>query len=281
MPAAIPDGWQRARSGLVLPPAPARRRYSRPIGIDLFSGCGGFSLGFIQAGWQVLGAGENDCPAAITYMNNLGSYPIDIHYVEPEDKERLNRYIERTWKPRKGQLSRLPVSGAHRPADQPPVEHFWFGDVRRVRGADMLDALGLRPGELDCVFGGPPCQGFSLSGKRHVMDPRNSLVFEFARLVLELQPRAMVMENVPGIVSMVTPEGLPVLDAVARVLADGGFAGYEALRRSLLATAGLGAALRGRANEPAEGDQVESDELAEQQPGVTVQAALPFPEAAG
>ncbi|HEY9653229.1 MAG TPA: DNA cytosine methyltransferase, partial [Coleofasciculaceae cyanobacterium] len=52
---------------------------------------------------------------------------------------------------------------------------------------------------IDLVFGGPPCQGFSTIGKQAIDDTRNSLVFEFCRLVKELQPRYFVMENVPGL----------------------------------------------------------------------------------
>ena len=53
-------------------------------------------------------------------------------------------------------------------------------------------------GQIDLVFGGPPCQGFSLMGKRLLNDDRNNLVFHFHRLVTELNPRYFVMENVPG-----------------------------------------------------------------------------------
>ncbi len=53
--------------------------------------------------------------------------------------------------------------------------------------------------EIDVVFGGPPCQGFSLIGKRLFDDPRNSLVYHYIRLVLELQPKFFVFENVKGI----------------------------------------------------------------------------------
>ncbi len=56
-------------------------------------------------------------------------------------------------------------------------------------------------GQIDLVFGGPPCQGFSIMGKRLVNDDRNSLVLEFCRLVIELNPRYFVMENVPGMVT--------------------------------------------------------------------------------
>jgi DNA (cytosine-5)-methyltransferase 1 len=65
------------------------------------------------------------------------------------------------------------------------------------------------------------------------MDPRNSLVFEFCRLVLEVNSRTFVMENVPGLLSMVTAEGVPVIDAIALYLSRGGYADYQALRRAL------------------------------------------------
>jgi len=57
--------------------------------------------------------------------------------------------------------------------------------------------IGDRP--IDVVFGGPPCQGFSLMGKRQLEDPRNDLIKHFFRLVVELQPKYFVMENVKGI----------------------------------------------------------------------------------
>lgn len=57
-------------------------------------------------------------------------------------------------------------------------------------------------GRLDVVIGGPPCQGFSTIGKRAFDDPRNQLVFAFARLVGSLKPRYFLMENVPGLASV-------------------------------------------------------------------------------
>lgn len=74
-------------------------------------------------------------------------------------------------------------------------------DVRNLRGADIRRAAGLQDVEIDAVVGGPPCQGFSLIGQRVLDDPRNALVDHFRRLVVELQPRLFVMENVPGMVS--------------------------------------------------------------------------------
>jgi len=227
----------------------------RPKAIDFFCGAGGFSLGFIEAGFDVVAAVDWDEHAAITYMANLGSRPIDIHFIDDTDKDRLEKAIQnglkRNAKANNGIVTSMPLSGSgwisHRP-DRIPVKHFWMGDVRKLSGQEILDILGLGHGDIDCVFGGPPCQGFSTSGKRDVMDPRNSLVFDFARLILEIQPKSFVMENVPGILSMITPEGIPVEDAFCKILSDGGFGGFDALKKTLLNTAGAGAALKGQSS---------------------------------
>ena len=55
--------------------------------------------------------------------------------------------------------------------------------------------------EVDLVFGGPPCQGFSTMGQRDALDPRNTLVGQFVRIVREVRPKAFVMENVPGMLA--------------------------------------------------------------------------------
>lgn len=139
------------------------------------------------------------------------------------------------------------MSGSNRHLAAPDfdgVRFMFVGDARRLTGDFILETIGLGPGDLDLVCGGPPCQGFSKSGKQDVMDPRNSLVLDFARLVVEMKPKTVCMENVPGILDMVTPEGIPVMDAVARVLSDGDYGDYDALRRSILSTSGCGYALK-------------------------------------
>jgi DNA (cytosine-5)-methyltransferase 1 len=85
------------------------------------------------------------------------------------------------------------------------------------------------------IFGGPPCQGFSVAGKRDPADPRNNLIFEFARLIVECRPKTMCMENVTGITSMVTADGLPVLETFCRILEEGGFSDVDLIRRSMQA----------------------------------------------
>lgn len=250
------SSWARTRTGLIVPESTLRqaRRPKRPTCVDLFCGCGGFSLGMMQAGWQVLAGLDWEPEAMMTYLLNLGSYPVDIHYIEPSDKERANNAVERSIARRKKgkgkeSLITMPVSGSgwiRGQRDVEPVRHFFFGDVRKVTGEQILKPLGLEQGDVDCVCGGPPCQGFSTAGKRDIMDPRNSLVFEFARLICEIQPKTFVMENVPAIQSMVTPEGIPIVDAFCRVVQDGGFGPWEALKKSLLMSSGAGAATRGR-----------------------------------
>jgi len=90
--------------------------------------------------------------------------------------------------------------------------------VCKVSGAALLKELGLERGEVDMIYGGPPCQSFSLAGKREGLnDPRGMLVGEFVRLVQEILPKAFVMENVKG---MLNWEGGKVLDFIEESFAD-------------------------------------------------------------
>lgn len=73
------------------------------------------------------------------------------------------------------------------------------GDVRKLDRERLEGIWGSKVPEIVLVAGGPPCQGFSLAGKKNQDDPLNDLVVEFSRVVLELRPLAFLMENVPGI----------------------------------------------------------------------------------
>lgn len=76
------------------------------------------------------------------------------------------------------------------------------GDISSLDPAVVLDACGLRPGELDVLVGGPPCQSFSTAGKRMAtQDPRGTLLWQFLRFVEYMQPRFFLMENVRGLLS--------------------------------------------------------------------------------
>lgn len=73
-------------------------------------------------------------------------------------------------------------------------------DLASLTPKDLLSRAGLKVGELDLLAGGPPCQGFSLMGRRDAGDARNSLIFDFMRMVAAVRPRYFVMENVEGLV---------------------------------------------------------------------------------
>lgn len=71
--------------------------------------------------------------------------------------------------------------------------------VEGLSAEEIRRAAGIERRAVDCVFGGPPCQGFSLIGHRVLEDPRNRLVLEFVRLVAELDAKTFVFENVKGL----------------------------------------------------------------------------------
>lgn len=123
----------------------------RPIGIDLFAGAGGLSLGFEQAGFDVVAAVEIDPVHCAVHKYNFPDTAV------------------------------IPKS------------------VAGLSAAEIRLAAGIGDSPVDCVFGGPPCQGFSMIGQRVLDDPRNSLVLEFVRVVAELDAKTFVFENVKGL----------------------------------------------------------------------------------
>ena len=139
------------------------------MAVDLFAGAGGFSLGFEQAGFDILASIEYDPIHCAVHSFNFSRTEMVCADIRTVGAERIREAIKRGWQRHK------------RPAS-------WDGEV-------------------DVVVGGPPCQGFSTGGKRRFDDTRNELVFSFARLVGELKPRYFVLENVPGMSSLaVGPE---------------------------------------------------------------------------
>jgi len=82
-----------------------------------------------------------------------------------------------------------------------PRVHLWKQDICDVSAADVLRQLGLKKGELDLLAGCPPCQGFStlrtFNGKRRIREAQNDLIFEMLRLIEELRPKHVMLENVP------------------------------------------------------------------------------------
>jgi DNA (cytosine-5)-methyltransferase 1 len=88
------------------------------------------------------------------------------------------------------------------------IHHFNFPysiticqDISKVDSKDILEKIKAKGfyQNIDLITGGPPCQGFSLMGKRQLDDPRNHLVFEYLRIIKEIKPKYFLFENVPGI----------------------------------------------------------------------------------
>jgi DNA (cytosine-5)-methyltransferase 1 len=103
-----------------------------------------------------------------------------------------------------------------------PETTVWQQNIRSLSPMTMMEALGLVPGQLDLLAGCPPCQGFStmrtLRRGTSVADKRNSLVAQFGRYAAALQPRALMMENVPGLADD------PVLGRLVKRLRSLGYA---------------------------------------------------------
>lgn len=82
-----------------------------------------------------------------------------------------------------------------------PAVTVWQNDIRHLSPGQLLEGLRLNSGEIDLLAGCPPCQGFStlrtLNGSKEIDDPRNDLLLDFQRFVEILQPRTVMLENVP------------------------------------------------------------------------------------
>lgn len=100
-----------------------------------------------------------------------------------------------------------------------PNAEVCVSDIREVDPGEIRQLLGLEVGALDLVAGGPPCQGFSINAPvRSGADPRNHLFREYLRFVDEFKPRAVLIENVPGLVSFEKGKTLhAILDALAEL----------------------------------------------------------------
>ena len=146
----------------------------KPVGIALFSGCGGMSLGFKEAGFHVPGFVELKSSARRIYEANFQDAVCLGHDVRAIEDDEVRQW-KRTF------------------------------------------------GHVDVLFGGPPCQGFSLTGKRNKFDPRNQLYSHFARIASILKPAACVLENVRLLTSMKSPDGSLVIDRILEAFAEAGY----------------------------------------------------------
>lgn len=140
--------------------------------IDLFAGCGGMSLGLEQAGFDLVLAVEKSPMAAETFYHNLIEEIVDTD----------------AWKD---------FLGEHQSVLSQAKKKLVVKELSAVLECkELLEQL--REDSIDLVAGGPPCQGFSLAGRRNPEDSRNRLAWEFLEFVEAVQPRAVIIENVSG-----------------------------------------------------------------------------------
>jgi len=114
-------------------------------------------------------------------------------------------------------------------------------DIRTVEPEILMEKLGLQPGELDLLFGGPPCQAFSQIGKQNSLDDeRGMLLFQMVRFAEVLRPKAVMIEQVKGLKSAKNQEGLRggVLDDLVKALKVD--LGYSIVESKLLLAADYG-----------------------------------------
>ena len=222
--------YARSRGGLWVPEEYAQTR--KPTAVDVFAGAGGFSLGLMRAGFEIVCAIEKDAFSAMTYLSNLAHEGTPVLFVDEEDERHFSK--ARAWV-EKNQPDGIHADGRwrpgwHRPSTLTPVRSFIFGDIRKVSGKTVLELSGMHRGEINTLVGGPPCQGFSIANaNRNAADPRNTLIFEMGRLIVDMRPHTFALENVAGVRTMKTVEGVPVLVQFEQILRDGGYDAYQAL----------------------------------------------------
>lgn len=127
--------------------------------IDIFAGCGGLSTGLLKAGWTGLFAVEKNPDAFLTLKHNL----ID----------RTNHFLWPNWM---------------------EIKECDINELIKKHESELLDLQG----KVSLVAGGPPCQGFSMAGKRDKDDQRNKLVKSYIRFIKLVLPEAIIFENVHG-----------------------------------------------------------------------------------
>lgn len=191
-----------------------------PYAVDLFCGAGGCSEGLIQAGFHILFSSD------------------------------ISDMVEATYRHRHEQLGLI------------QGKNTWFerADIRNLTGAEIRERIGnleifygKEIPDIDLMIGGPSCQGFSRAGRRDKTDPRNMLFGEYVRVINEVRPKYIVLENVEGFVDMqfIGYKGLDLPNEEGPIYPDGSVTpdlltaelsriGYHTLKPQILNAADYG-----------------------------------------
>ncbi|MBM6508016.1 MULTISPECIES: DNA cytosine methyltransferase [Staphylococcus] len=168
--------------------------------IDLFSGVGGFSNGFIQTNDDVILANEIDCEIAKSYLHNHPDTLMINESIEDFAKD-INKAIN--------------------------------CELKKIKNENRRKEISDKLKNVDVIIGGPPCQGFSMSGNRirkkkeFIEDPRNYLFKYYYKILKYFNPDFFVFENVQGLLTM--EKGL-ILEEILKIFSEksnDGFPGYN------------------------------------------------------
>ncbi|MBV7317624.1 DNA cytosine methyltransferase [Shewanella sp. NIFS-20-20] len=179
--------------------------------IELFAGCGGLSLGLDKAGFELLLANELSPMAAETFAYNFFNEDLEEKATQNK-KSKHTLWIETQHPELKERLKENPFKTTTEYSDLKGLPSWSSLDGKLLVGSivklnSLLDKTPelvnqLRSGfgkGLDLVSGGPPCQSFSMAGKREKDNDKNTLPWEFANFVNHVRPKIALLENVTGI----------------------------------------------------------------------------------
>ncbi|MBF4334456.1 MULTISPECIES: DNA cytosine methyltransferase [Vibrio] len=190
--------------------------------IELFSGCGGLSLGLAKAGFELTFANELSPMAAETFAYNLLGEDLDLFAKQGKNSKKTfwlsSKYLDLTRRLRENpfEYPDLDTGVSDIPDEYQKLQgSLLIGNIIHLNqileaNPQLLNEIksGFGNGGIDLVSGGPPCQSFSLAGLRKKDCDKNLLPWEFAKFVGMVEPKLVMLENVSGILRPFNEDGI-------------------------------------------------------------------------